>query len=320
MLVLLVGEIDLSIGAVSGLCAVIMAVAQSYLGLSAGPSIAAALAGGLMIGLAQGAVVVFFRVPSFMITLAGLMVWLGLQHILLGGHLGELEVEDPFLRAIASTFMPSWLSWVLVITVLAVVFLPFVLSRSRRLMSTAPSRVLGRNALYLLILAAVVTTLDQHSGVPFLLVLLLALTAVLTVITEYTPLGVHMFAIGGNAESARRAGINVAGVRIAMFSLCSTLAAVAGVVSASRQLAVDDTTGGGTLALDAIAAAVIGGTSLFGGRGRALGALLGAVVVAGVANGLDLLGLSGAFKSIATGLMLFFAVCLDSTMRRYRRR
>jgi D-xylose transport system permease protein len=178
--------------------------------------------------------------------------------------------------------------------------------------------VLGRNTPYLLILAVVVTTLNQHSGVPFLLVLLLALTAGLTIITEYTPLGVHIFAIGGNAESARRAGINVAGVRIAMFSLCSTLAAVAGVVSASRQLAVDDTTGGGTLALDAIAAAVIGGTSLFGGRGRALGALVGAVVVATVANGLDLLGLSGAFKSIATGLMLFSAVCLDRIVRRSR--
>ena len=145
-----------------------------------------------------------------------------------------------------------------------------------------------------------------------------AVAASLTVMTERTPLGAHIFAIVGNAESARRAGINVAGVRIAMFALCSTLAAVAGVVLASRQLAVDATTGGGTLSLDAIAAAVIGGASLFGGRGRAMGVLLGAVLVASVGNGLDLLGLSGNFKSIETGLMLLSAVCLDMVLRRGR--
>jgi D-xylose transport system permease protein len=318
MLVLLVGEIDLSIGAVSGLCATVMAVTHADFGAPAGPSLAAALLAGLMIGLAQGSLVVLLRAPSFIVTLSGLLVWLGVHHILLGESVGELEIDDPFLAAIASTFLPSWLSLILMVLALMIAFSPLVGSRTRPRLSAANLLVLGRNAVCLLMFAGVVTALELHRGVPFLLVLVLAVAASLTIMTERTPLGVHIFAIGGNAESARRAGINVAGVRIAMFALCSTLAAVAGVVLASRQLAVDATTGGGTLSLDAIAAAVIGGASLFGGRGRAMGVLLGAVLVASVGNGLDLLGLSGNFKSIATGLMLLSAVCLDMVLRRGR--
>jgi D-xylose transport system permease protein len=271
-----------------------------------------------MIGLAQGSLVVLLRAPFFIVTLSGLLVWLGVHHILLGKSVGELEIDDPFLADIASTFLPSWLSLILIVLALMTTFSPLVGSRTRPRLSAANLLVLGRNAIYLLMFAGVVTALELHRGVPFLLVLVLAVAASLTVMTERTPLGVHSFAIGGNAESARRAGINVAGLRIAMFALCSTLAAVAGVVLASRQLAVDATTGGGTLSLDAIAPAVIGGASLFGGRGRAMGVLLGAVLVASVGNGLDLLGLSGNFKSIATGLVLLSAVCLDMVLRRGR--
>ncbi len=318
MLVLLIGEIDLSIGAVSGLCATVMAAAEADLGWSAGPAVAAALLAGLMIGSAQGALIVFLRAPSFIITLSGLLVWLGVHHILLGERVGELEINDPFVLAIASTFLPSWLSIALLFLVFVVAFLPLALAPRSRASLIDNLRTLARNALYTIVLVIIVIILGQRQGVPFLLVLLLALTAGLTIVTESTQLGVHILAVGGNAESARRAGINVAAVRVTMFSLCSTLAAMAGIVAASRQLAVDATTGGGALALDAIAAAVIGGTSLFGGRGRALGALLGSVVVASVENGLDLLGLSGDFKSIATGLMLFLAVSFDMMLRRHR--
>jgi D-xylose transport system permease protein len=154
--------------------------------------------------------------------------------------------------------------------------------------------------------------------VPYLLLLVIGLAALLTVVTERTPFGVHVFAVGGDAEAARRAGINVAALRVAMFCTCSTLAALAGIVSASRQYAVDSNTGGGNLVLDGIAAAVIGGTSLFGGRGRVVGGLLGAVVIASVANGLDLNGQSADVKTIITGLILLAAVSVDMLARRRR--
>ena len=319
MLVLLIGEIDLSIGAVSGLCAAVMATAHADLGLPALPSIAAALLAGLAVGLAQGSLVVFLRAPSFIITLSGLLVCLGVHRILLGESVGELELDDPLLGAIASSFLPSWLSWILVALALTTAFSPLLRNRAQPGPTQGALPALARNVGAVLIFAGVVTVLERYRGVPFLLILLLVVAASLSLVLERTPLGVHILATGGNAELARRAGVPVAGIRIAMFALCSTLAAVAGVVLASRQLAVDATTGGSTLALDAIAAAVIGGTSLFGGRGRATGALLGAVLVAIVENGLDLLGLSSNFKSIATGLMLLSAVCLDIILRGRRR-
>jgi D-xylose transport system permease protein len=158
--------------------------------------------------------------------------------------------------------------------------------------------------------------------VPCLLLLLVALATVLTILTERTAFGVHVLAVGGNAEAARVMGINVAGMRVAIFGLSAGLAALAGVVSASRQFSVDSTTGGGDLVLDAIAAAVIGGTSLFGGRGRIVGGLLGAMVIAAVANGLDLLGQSSDVKSIVTGVILLGAVSVDirARGRRFGRR
>ena len=160
--------------------------------------------------------------------------------------------------------------------------------------------------------------LSNHLGIPVLLFILVGLALILTVLTEHTPFGVHIFAVGGNAEAARRAGINVARVRVILFSVCSAFAAMSGIVAASRQYAVDSNTGGGNLVLDAIAAAVIGGTSLFGGRGRILGGLLGAVVIGSVANGLDLLGQSANVKSIITGLILLAAVSVDMIARKRR--
>ncbi|MDE0114302.1 MAG: ABC transporter permease, partial [Albidovulum sp.] len=160
--------------------------------------------------------------------------------------------------------------------------------------------------------------LSNHLGVPVLLLILAILALVLTLVTEHTPFGVHIFAVGGNAEAARRAGINVARLKLILFSSCSALAAFSGIVAVSRQYAADGNTGGGNLVLDAIAAAVIGGTSLFGGRGRIQGSLLGALVIGTVANGLDLLGQSANVKSIITGLILLGAVSVDMVARQRR--
>jgi D-xylose transport system permease protein len=316
--VLLIGEVDLSVGSVAGLCASVMAVLSASFGQSAALSIAAAVAVGGLIGLAQGFWIAVVQAPSFIVTLTGLLVWQGTQRLLLGDEVGALEVEDRFIRGIASTYMPASLAWGTVAMIAGIAALACVQVGSRH----GPlRRRVGRCApamAYPLVASAVVITLQQYFGVPYLLLMLAVLAALLTVLTERTPLGVHIFAVGGNAEAARVMGINVTGLRIAVFALSSALAALGGVVSASRQFSVDSSTGGGNLVLDAIAASVIGGTSLFGGRGRVVGGLLGAVAIASVANGLDLLGQTADVKSIITGLILLASVSVD-TRARFRR-
>ena len=178
--------------------------------------------------------------------------------------------------------------------------------------------LVGRSLLFPAFALAIFAVLSNHLGVPVLLLIIAILALVLTVVTEYTPFGTHIFAVGGNAEAARRAGIDVGRIRVILFSACSALAAISGTIAVSRQYAVDSNTGGGNLVLDAIAAAVIGGTSLFGGRGRIIGGLLGAVVIGSVANGLDLLGQTANVKSIITGLILLAAVSVDMIARKRR--
>jgi D-xylose transport system permease protein len=259
--------------------------------------------------------IVTVRAPSFIVTLTGLLVWQGTQHIVIGYQLGQLPVDDPFVQSIASTYMPAWLSIALV-GIAAAVAIAHCLRLHAHGMGSA-DRYLSAAA-YPAAAAVIVAVLEQYFGVPYLLLLLIGIAVLLTVLTEYTPFGVHIFAVGGNAEAARRSGVNVPALRVAIFAIFSALAALAGIISASRQYSVDSSTGGGTLVLDAIAAAVIGGTSLFGGRGRIVGGLLGALVIASVANGLDLLGQSADVKTIITGLILLAAVSVDMLARRRR--
>ncbi len=196
------------------------------------------------------------------------------------------------------------------------VFCLFIAFRVRR-KGGAPGSVAAWLATPVAAVAAV-AILNLYFGVPYLLLLVLAVAGGLTILTEHSLFGTHLMAIGGNAEAARRAGINVSSVKVRAFALCSGLAAMAGIVAASRQYSVDSATGGGNLVLDAIAAAVIGGTSLFGGRGRIVGGLLGAVVIGSVSNGLDLLGQPAHVKTIITGLILLAAVSVDMLARRRR--
>ena len=157
---------------------------------------------------------------------------------------------------------------------------------------------------------------DTDRGLPWVTLIMLVLLVGLTFLSTRTRFGRHVYAVGGNAEAARRAGVNVAGVRIAVFALCSTMAALGGIILASRLNSVDTSTGGGTILLYSIAAAVIGGTSLFGGRGAVRSALLGAIVIAMIDNGLGLLTVSAGAKYIVTGIVLLAAVTLDSLSRR----
>jgi D-xylose transport system permease protein len=318
-LVLLIGEIDLSAGSLSGMCAVVLVLVSSHYEQPAYIAIGAAILLGALVGGVQGLWVVLVRAPSFIVTLTGLLVWQGVQRLLVGYQVGQIEVDDPFITGIASTFMPTWLSLVMVAAIAMLSGLYCI-----RNWPTGPAEpyaaagLVARAAVYPVVAAFVVLILSQYFGVPYLLLLLVGLAAVLSVVTERTPFGVHVLAVGGNSEAARRAGINVAGVRVAIFMTCSALAALSGIIAASRQYAVDSNTGGGNLVLDAIAAAVIGGTSLFGGRGRVVGGLLGALVIGSVANGLDLLGQSADVKTIITGLILLAAVTVDMLARRRR--
>ena len=320
MLVLLLGEIDLSVGAVSGITAALMGILSALAGWPAWAAILAAIVAGALIGLAQGAWIVAFRAPSFIVTLAGMLVWQGVQLWALSSQNGQLRVEDPVITGIASTYLPSAAGWSIGIAV-AVIGAAWVFGK-RSLGVRAGYRMdpLGRDiakaAVIVLLPLGIVALMESYLGVPLLLVIVLAITLVLAVMTSSTIFGRHIYAVGGNAEAARRTGIRVAQLKIAIFVIVAVLAAIAGVLSVARGYSVSVNTGGGNLTLNAIAAAVIGGTSLFGGRGTIVGALLGALVISSVQNGLALIGQTAATQTITTGLILLAAVTLDMTARR----
>src|SRR5262249_37574323 len=252
-------------------------------------------------GLLQGTIVVWARVPSFIATLAGLLAWQGVQLILMDST-GELLIRNPLVRSLASGYLTSAQGIAVAMAVLlsvAVVIWRRRTSRRRLGLEIAPvQNAIAQFAIWGAALVVGVAACNSYFGVPYVVLVLGAVVAVLSWFTERTVTGRHIYAIGGNAEAARRAGIPVGAVRIGGFSLIGMLAGLGGMFSASRQFAVSIGTGGGTLLLDAIAAAVIGGTSLFGGRGRIYHAILGALVIGSVANGLDLLGAPSSTKNI----------------------
>jgi len=321
VLVLLLGEIDLSLGAVAGVCAGVLGVLVTTHHWPSAAAIAATLAVGALIGLLQGTTIVLIGVPSFVVTLAGLLAWQGVQLILLG-DVGELLIQDTTIRNIASAYLSPLAAWILGLVVVAGYAVALIRRRGRRLRAglDAPWRALValQIAVMAAIVAALIALLNSYFGVPYILALLVGVVLAFSWLLGRTIFGRHVYAIGGGAEAARRAGIRVGAVRVAVFTLTSTLAALAGILSASRQFAVSTGTGGGTLLLEAIAAAVIGGVSLFGGRGWVYQAVLGALVIGSVENGLDLLGQPASTKDVATGVILVIAVGIDALSRRRR--
>lgn len=322
MLVLLLGEIDLSIGAVSGLTATIMALLSAAAGWPAGAAILVAVAAGALIGFAQGSWIVAFRAPSFIVTLAGMLVWQGLQLFALSGKSGQLRVEDPFITSIASSYLPRPAGWAVAIAIavvgIAVIFVRRSFDRRAGYEANPLSRDIATAALVAVVPIGGMLVLDRYLGMPYLLLIMLVVTAILALVTGSTVFGRHIYAVGGNAEAARRTGIRVGYLRIAIFVIAAVLAVLAGILDVSRSYSVSVNTGGGNTSLNAIAAAVIGGTSLFGGRGTIIGALLGALVISSVQNGLALLGQPAAVQVIATGLILLAAVTIDMTARNRR--
>jgi D-xylose transport system permease protein len=321
VLVLLLGEIDLSVGAVSGLCAAVMAVLNVKQGWPGPLAIAAAVAVGAAIGLLHGLWITRFRVPSFVVTLAGLLAWQGVQLRVLG-NTGTINLTDATITDLAGRFMPEVVGW-LVGVVALLVFAGLAL-RERRRRSSAELTVGSTTALWaqlaiatLCVLGAV-AILNADRGVPLALLIFLGLIVAFDLLLRDTRFGRHVFAVGGNAEAARRAGISVNANYVAVFVLASGLAGCGGVLAASRLLAANQSSGGGDVLLDAIAAAVIGGTSLFGGRGTVWAALLGALVIGSISNGMDLLALASSVKFMITGAVLLLAVTIDALSRRGR--
>ena len=295
VLVLLLGEIDLSVGAVSGLCAAVMAVLNVKHGWSPYTAIAAGVLAGTAIGLFQGFIFTRFGVPSFVVTLAGLLAWQGgLLEVL--GETGTINITDEKIVGLTGTFYSDAVGWTLAIIAIAAFALIGFMGRQRR--------VKGRPACRAALAARGADGDPRGRGDrgrrrvqrgprrPAGGADPRRLRARVPVPDHAHPLRRHIYAVGGNAEAARRAGIHVTRLRVVVFMLCSTMAAVGGIMLASRLLAVNQSSGAGDLLLLAIAGPVIAGTSLFGGRGTVWTALLGALVIGSISNGMDLLALS----------------------------
>ena len=321
-IVLLIGDIDLSVAATSGVCAAILAVLTTNLGIPAPISCLVALVAGATIGVFQGIMSALVGIPSFVVTLAGLLGFQGLMLKILGIH-GAINVRDPFVRGVTTTTLPVELGWAAV--AVCTVFFAWSVwqNRKRRLrLSLEVNSQLSdftKVFLFAVFAVSVVATLNSYRGVPLVVIILLILTFFLGWVTTSTPFGRSLFAVGGNAESARRAGISLKGVKIAAFGIVGFMAATGGIVGASRYASVSfNAFAGGPLLLEAIGAAVIGGTSLFGGRGSVWNAILGALVIGSLGNGLDLSGAGAADKLMFSGGILLLAVSIDALSRQGR--
>lgn len=321
--VLLVAQIDLSVGSVSGLSAAVVAVTTVNMGWPVWLAILATVALGAVIGWVYGQIFNRFGVPSFVITLAGLLGFLGLQLYILGAKGSiNLPFDSPLVYFAQLAFVPAWLSYVLVVVAAGSLFATdYIHARARRNAGLSAMGVRGiavRAVLLLVVLAVVVGYMNLTRGVGWMFVFFIALTLVMNYLLKRTKWGRSVYAVGGNAEAARRAGINVKAVYTSIFITCSTLAAVGGLLAAARLAAANQGSGGGDVNLNAIAAAVIGGTSLFGGRGSAFAAILGIIVIQSISSGLTLLNLDSSFRFMVTGAVLLLAVTLDSVSRRSR--
>jgi D-xylose transport system permease protein len=321
--VLLLGEIDLSVAYVSGLTAVVAAELQLPDGRNwpGWACILGAIVVGALIGAFQGSFVALIGVPSFVVTLAGFLMWQGviIERV---EESGAIIIQDTWINNTANYFFSHRAGWILAV-ILSAVYVVAVLSgywANRRHGIRLRDPVLFAVRLVvppaLIVLVVAICNHDERRGVPLALLIVMVALFVLTYLAKRTTFGRHVYAVGGNAEAARRAGINVARIRIIVFMISGVMAAIGGIVLAARLNSVDLNQGGGTLLIDAIAAAVIGGTSLFGGRGEVRNALFGALVIKTIENGLNTKGYSQGIIFIVTGAILLLAVTIDAVARR----
>jgi D-xylose transport system permease protein len=319
--VLLLGEIDLTVGVVSGLAAAVMVVANTKAGLPGPAAVGLGLLVGVVIGLIHGFWTTRFRIPSFVVTLAGLIGWQGALLFVLGDT-GTINMTDGFVVGLAGTFFKGILGYGIGALFVLYLAVAGIVGRRRRLkggLAAAPAALVWTRVVIIgLCTAAAIFYLDRERGLPLSLVFLVGLVVVMDYIVSRTRFGRMIYAVGGNAEAALRSGIPVDRVRLAVFVLASLFAAWGGMLAASRLLAVNQSSGSGVELLNSIAAAVIGGASLFGGRGTIWAALLGILVIQSISNGMDLLAFPSPVKLMVTGAVLLAAVTIDALARRGR--
>jgi D-xylose transport system permease protein len=321
--VLLVGEIDLSVGSVSGLSSAILGVLWVQMGWPVALAILAALVVGCVIGCMYALLFNRLGMPSFVSTLSGLLAFLGLQLYILGptGSI-NLPYGSPLVNFGQTLVMPSWVSHALAALPGLLILLFGYRSAQRRKAAGLSSRSLGglvaQALVTIAILEAATAYLNVSRGIPWMFGLFVGLVIAMNYAFKRTKWGRSMTAVGGNREAARRAGINVPLIYMSAFALCATFAAGGGILAAARLASSSQQAGTGDVNLNAIASAVIGGTSLFGGRGSAYSALLGIIVIQSIASGLTLLDLSSSLRYMITGCVLAVAVIVDSLARRSR--
>jgi D-xylose transport system permease protein len=321
--ILMVGEIDLSVGSVSGFASAMVGVLWVNHGWPVGVAIAAAVAAGALVGLVYAQLFNRFGMPSFVSTLAGLLAILGGQLFLLGstGSI-NLPYESPLVDLGQSLFMPALVAYGVVAVAGGAMFITGLRTAARRraagLSTESMQRLVLRSATFTLALEAIALYFYQDRGIPWLFGIFVGLVVALDYLLTRTQWGRMINAVGGNREAARRAGIPVKRVYVSVFVMCASLAAFGGVLAAARLASASQQAGTGDVNLNAIAAAVIGGTSLFGGRGSAYSALLGILVIQSISSGLTLLDLSSSLRYMITGAVLAVAVIVDSLARQSR--
>jgi D-xylose transport system permease protein len=324
--VLLIGEIDLSVAYVSAVGAVVMTLLlrPDDPGWPWWAAIAVALLCTTTIGLLQALVITKAGVPSFVVTLAGFLIWSGVVLILTTQYstAGTIRIQDDTVIGIANDFLSEVWGWILAVAVVvayAALQLRTALTRRAGGLAGKPTALIVLQTLGLAVVTfSAVWYLNEDRGVPQVMLIVGVLLLFWSYVAGRTRFGRHVYAVGGSAEAARRAGIDVDRVRIAVFMISGFMAGVGGIILASRLRSVATNTGGGNLLLLVIAAAVVGGTSLFGGTGRVIAALLGALVIASIQNGMDLMGLASGTKFVITGLVLLGAVLIDAFAKRRR--
>ncbi|MCP9205720.1 sugar ABC transporter permease [Streptomyces sp. NEAU-Y11] len=322
--VLLLGEIDLSVGSVSGLAAATLAVLNVNHGVPEGIAVAAALGAGAALGAIHGFFFAKIGVPAFVVTLAGLLAWNGLMLQVLGTT-GTIGIDDDsFVRTLTDHYFTDLAAAYGAATVAVVgFFLAQFADTRRRKAAGVPSRPLSEIVVRTVVIAAIVFTaawrLNEYKGLPLGLVIFVVVLVVLDFVVRRTAYGRKVIALGGSVEAARRAGINVAAIRVSVFALAGLMAACGGLMIASRVGSASQQAGTGNLLMEAIAAAVIGGTSLFGGRGSVWSAMLGMLVIGSISSGMSLLGVANSVQYMITGGVLLAAVVIDSVSRRTQR-
>lgn len=327
--VLLLGEIDLSAGYAAGVCGallVIMITEMDYPWYLAFPI---SVLAGVLLGAVIGYLVAQLKIPSFVVTLATFLAFQGLL-LLLVGEGGTIRIEDPVILAVENKNLSVSFSWIFFLLTAGAYLLSGLLKFRKRKKAGLVDNLFKLWVIKTFVLIAIGTlatwalTVERSNnpdlvslrGIPYVVPVILVLLVGATFVLSRTSFGLHIYAVGGNAEAARRAGINVKMVRITAFMICTSFAAVAGMIFVSRANSISPTTGGSSTLLYAVGAAVIGGTSLFGGKGKVSDAILGGLVVAVIDNGMALLGYPAGIKFMVTGAVLLISATIDAVSRR----